>query len=940
MKMLYTPSKIKSIETCNFQGYLSNVKYNTEQNKYLHLLSLYKRAVQTEVNDYETYFNDNIDMKFYTFGQELEVDRNIFIKHLNRFKAYLIKFNGKIIDKNISEIIKFNNQDIKVKIDLVVEYSDKIELVKLSMSKPALSYNARNLDNIPENNFELYLMQLLGKDIYVKAEKPISSAFYHMTGKFDGGKENKDNYNLFLNGEINVLNGLVDEQEENKRLAENKRAANKCDTVIKKLKGIIDFDGEKGSHIIREFNFGVDYITDKLNNVFNVELSMDSEKCVGSHCSMCQNYVLCQAQGYSKVELEVVVEGDSGKGKVEATDSQLEFINSRDKYVRVNAVGGSGKTFAVINRLVELLKTNDPSEILLITFTNVGAEEMRTKLSKLTDVNPKDMNIFTFNSLGMYIIENEWDVLGFTAQPELINKIDKIDYIIELLNRDEYKNLEWLNYKYPMLNMPNAKGAVYQVLNMFDELQRGTLTINSDVDESVVLDIYRDYGEILLENNQLDYQDQLILAIDALRDNEDILEKYGFKFILVDEYNDVNKIQVDFLKILELAKTFEGLAILGDDSQSVFAFNFTSPKFMINFKDYFGEFTDIFILDNFRSYSEICDLCNKYIKLNENRVDKEIKSVRGKGGRVELLKYNTIEDEYNSIAVMIEQESTNYSDYAILGRTSKELLTLKKVLDGKNIPSKLAIPQKHMDNHNIRLIINLVKYINGIKLEDGTLDLDKNDYYLFEYVASTFNNDTVVIYEIIVNTVKDEVKLYMLDDELGEFSIFNFLIEELTKDDKVAKIFINNLLEERTWSSFNEFANHLIKHVKYNDISQSEKDDIKYNAVILSTYHSSKGKEFPKVFMLLDKFNYTLTTEQDELEEQRRLAYVGASRSMNELYMVYNTNEEAKRNKGKYPYIVDEIKNILPSQIKPKGCWQSVNTVDKCDDMIMGEERS
>ena len=906
--MLYTTRKIKDIKTCSYKGYLSQFSYNTEQNQFLHLLSLTKQCIKEGIykKSYDAirdWFDENVDDSFYIFEQQKGVDRKSFVAHMKRFGVYMRDNQGEIIDSNVSHKIEVLEEEILIKADFIVRYPDKIEVVKISNSKPKLSYNARSEENKPANSFELWLMQKLGEEKY--PVRKISSAFYHMVGKYDSG----ENYEKFLNNDTeDLIYEVLNLESEYNSLIEQKkkREANKIQTVLKKIKGVINYDGEQGSHIIRQSAFNENYILDELHEVFNKDLSEGSEKVVSSECDKCKNYVLCQARQHVKVDLEVVEEEiKGGKKKVTPTEKQLEYINFEEGVARINSSAGSGKTNTTVLRTAKLLETYSPSDILLITFTNKGAEEIRDRVSKITTANPHSLNIYTFNGFGMSLVEKEWERLVYTKKPQLINKIDKVDYIAKVLSEGDFSNLDFLNYKYPLMNLPNAKGSVYTMYNYFNQIKAGMFD-ESNEHKDIIYKMYNRYNEILKENNQLEYDDQILLAIELLK-NEDMVEKYGFTHIMVDEFQDTNPKQIELLNLLRRYSGIKSVANIGHDSQSIFGFRLATPEFMVNFEKYFGDFTDIKMDDNFRSYKEVCDLANRYIKLNDSGVEMDMISVKGEGGRVELTEFDTLEDEYNSIVNHISQNNNgkNYHEYAILASTSKELLEIQKKLNQANIPSKLATPQKHMDNHNIRLCINLAKYLKSD-------DVDTNDYYLFEYVSLISEETDKDDLALLISQTKDVI-INLQDEDYSKMEIFDMMISTLfTKQkDEIAEKFIKNLLLEREWYNFTDFADHLSKHVLYNDDTQSEKDETNYNAIILTTYHSSKGREFEKVFLLLDNIKYDVSTEIDDLEEQRRLVYVGITRAIKELYMVYNINMDKSRGKGKYPLVADEIRRFM-----------------------------
>lgn len=922
--MLYTPSKIKSINQCPFSGYLSTAKYHTSKNKYLHILDLYKEAISENIDLYGDFFDDNALQSFYTFEQERQVDRNLFQKQLNRLRKYLVRNNAKVIDSNVSRKIKILGQEVLVKADLVIQFPNRIELVKLSTSSPKLTYAYRSDSGNPDRDINLYLIQLLGEQLY--PDRAVSSAIYSLNGKNDGhdskNKENREDYDMWLAGESDELHSKLSSLEFERDAFYNegkKQKGNGIRTKVRKLQSILEFepkledDKPSGSHIIRQFNADVKYIEGQLQKVFNTELSMDSEKCVSNDCKDCQYKVLCDAKSYNKVELEKVVEKKTGFGKKKSfspTKGQQEYLDFTEGVARINAGAGSGKTATSVQRNANLLEEVAPQDIIMITFTNKGAEEMAHRIEQISDYNARDLRISTFNSFGMNIIENEYETLGYTQKPELIDKIDKIEIIKEILKMEEFSDLEWLNYKYPMLNMPNAKGAVYFVLDWFNAFSQEDM---ESVDEfmDVLKNMYCIYRNILATRNKLEYSDQINKAILLLSEDNSLVEKYGAVHITLDEAQDTDDKQFEFLKLLTQSSKFKSLAIIGDTAQAIYGFRGTSPKNMIELDKHFPDYIDIFMEDNFRSSEEICSLGNRLDQLCNTRVNKKMVSFSGRHLPWRLAEYNTLSEEYETIAQSIQnliEVDEPLEDIAIISRNGKELLEIQKVLNSKGIPNRLATPQRHMNNHNIRLMIGLAKYLM-------TEELDTNDYYLFEY-ASAINSNVDFLEEI--EDFVSELKQAISDSDewgLDRLDIFIRMCDALVENDEVASVFINNLLDSRQWHTFNEFASHLQKHITYQDDSQAEKDENKYKAITLTTAHSSKGLEWNTVFTTINKFHYDdIKDDLNLLDEERRLLFVTVTRAKRHLYISYNTSQDKKRNKGKYCGFADEI-NMSQSDI-------------------------
>lgn len=791
-----------------------------------------------------------------------------------------------MIDSNISGIITINGKKIKVKCDLALKHEDCIELIKISASNPKLSYKARVEDNKPENNFELYLMYLLGKKEFNGYNLPIKSSFYHLKGKCDEG----DNYKLFLEEGSDSLLKIIQHLEESKALCKNKRETNKVDTQIRKIQGILHFDYTEGDNIIGCDKFNSEYIEENLIDLLDKELSINSPKCKKSHCSECQERILCQLKESEGVKLEPIEKPKNiKKEEIKLVDAQKNVVYFNKGIRRVNSCCGTGKTFTNTLRLNQLLKYNKPKDILMITFTNKGVEELKNKVDKLTSVNKKRLNIFTFNSFGSRIIDKEYLKMGFKEPPELIDKIEKVDMIINILALDKFKDIKWLNYRNPLMNFPDAKGCVYELIGYFNKIKSFGVQYLSLEPEKIndVLDMYNEFNSRLKEANKIEYQDQLLLTVKLFEDYPKLIQKYGYRHIMVDEFQDTDKIQIKLLKLLQQYKDFESLMVTGDTSQSIYEFRNTTPENMLNFHKEFEGTEDIFLLENFRSYHEICDLANKLDRLNENRIDKTMVSTRGVGGIVKLKEYPTLEDEYEDFVEIIKQNKPE--DVCIIARQSKELLDIQQVLNNFNVPNKLDVPELYMKNPNIITAINLTKFLQNTD----------NDFYLMEYLMN-INEDLQNNEEIksLLEIEKENITKQLEIEDADYTATYLDMISKITEKDDVCKVFFDNILESKKFANFNDLASYLQKFILYNDNSQIDKDaEIKYKAVTLTTAHSSKGKEWPIVVNTIDKYKYN--------ESERRLLFVSITRAKDELYITYHNK------KGKYCKFVDELKEIM-----------------------------
>lgn len=896
--------QLLNIKDCEFKAYIDNFNMYTRDKKNIMISNTYKDVVKNyNLNEYsgsglKELINNKLDDSYFITKHEKQNILNTIFVNLNRYRS---KINYDKVDKDVKENINVNGNDIEVKADVVYEIDDNTyEIAKIKTSKPSLSYRARNMDNLPENDIELYCMYLLGKQLY--PDKNIITSYHHMSGKKDSDKEGKEYYNELLKGNDYKLYEQVLKLEEQIQYCIDKKEIAKIKKSVKTIQEILNYDFTEGNNVISCSNFNENYITDNIQKLMNIKLNENSNKCCDdSKCNICDYSVYCKNK--PTIKLEELKQSESIQKEVNLTEEQNEVHMFNNGICKVLAGAGSGKSTTMAMRILRLIKEGcNPQDILLITFTEKGAKELKDKIIKLSKFykvyfNYNDLEVFTFNSFGQYLINLEYKMLGYEKCPELATNINTLDILKELI--EEYENIEWLNYKNPLMSMKNYKGALIQLKEIFSRikafdysdiellqyLKESNLYNIKDYNGAIqdIKNLYFEFNDKLKENNLIEYQDQILLATRILQNK---LQGYGYKHIVVDEYQDTDKAQVKILKLLVDYNWFKSLMVVGDINQSIFGFRNTTPDNIINFEKEFDNVEVKYMVNNFRSTPQIVNLANKFISQNEscNKVNAVAKKDNGK--EVVLSDFDTSKDERQYIVDLIKEklkEGTKLTDICYIGRTKKELLELQELLQENNIPSNIRVTERYIDNSQVQSILNLAYYFK---------DTSKN-YYLWEFmnINGVHEVDKIKEYDTLINN--------NLDDNESIIEIFFNIVKELITD-RVAIDFINKI-EDRNYHTLNELLTYLNKISLYNDDTSIEKDDKLYNAITLTTGHGSKGLEWKVVISGLDKFEY------DDIEEDRRLLYVVLTRAMDELYLTYNKNMDKTRNKGKYPKCIDEI---------------------------------
>ena len=906
---------LNDVNQCNYKGYMTSLNYKTENLKYLEISKIYKKVLKHFMilkwyTDEELFkfINKNLDDKYFLSKYEKEDQVNVMVQLSKRFLDFYLDNKLNFKKGTVEELV----DDIKVKCDCILEKDGKIKIIKFKSSKPDLSYKARNPDNLPENNIDLYMLYKLGKQLYPGFE--IEAEYLYLKGKNDSGEV----YDSLINGNksaiLDTLDSLIIEYK-TYLVVGNK----KIETQIKKIKSILYYGEDK---IIRVDKNNIQDLSDKIEELKNIKLTSMSEKHKSHKCDICPYKSLCEFKVTPSNKLKLLEKTqEKAPGKLKLTDEQKAIVyNTKQGIFRVNATAGSGKTTVMAIRLCELIKSGvDPKEILMITFTEKGAEEMKDKVLYWANrlgvkVQKWQLNIYTFNSFGNKIISDNYKVLGFTEKPQLITNIEQYKIIKELL--DSHSKVDWLNYKDPMANFPNYKGSLVEFLNMVDEqLTFDDIKFKDEnrkkAAEFASLSLH--FQDEIYDRNKIKYQDQILYTKDlyecnTVRYKDKLIPQ--FRHIIVDEFQDTNKMQMELLKaIYEYSSfTFDSLMVVGDIDQAIYGFQNATPDNMLHLQDWFEDekVIDLPMMYNFRSTKNICDFANRYIKLNQNRLDFNIKTFNNNGENITLMFSDDKELENKNILNKIKTLSNlevEYNNMCYISRTGKDLLQMKEYLEKNNIPCKLDTNEYYLDNSYVQSIIALAKYFKNTDY----------DFYLYNFLMACkkqdlFNEIDEDISEILKNNDTDlDEKLIDKDQrETIKQNTFNMVLNMIKGMDRVCDYFLEEL-KNKQFHCLNEELDYLIDFELYKDKAAAPKDENKYNAITLTTAHSSKGKEWNIVFSCMDDYS---ANDESKVEEERRLVFVSFTRAKKMLYVTWNNRMDKKVGKAKVNRFIEEIKQM------------------------------
>ena len=599
-------------------------------------------------------------------------------------------------------------------------------------------------------------------------------------------------------------------------------------------------------------------------------------------------------------------------------DKQYEALINTDGPCLVIAGAGSGKTKVLTHKIAYLMQEKDikPWNILAITFTNKAANEMKERVEALVGDDAKDMWIGTFHSICVKILRRFIDRIGFDHSFVIFDTSDQRTLIKECL-KDLKIDDKMFTDRIVQFEISNAK-------NDMKEPEEYEAMVKGDYRREKIASVYNLYQRRLKENNAIDFDDIINYAIKIFRENDDVLDYYTnkFNYILVDEYQDTNKSQFTLIRLL--AKAHGNITVVGDNDQGIYSFRGADISNILNFEKDFKGTKIIKLEQNYRCTQNILNAANSVIKNNEVKYKKKLWTENEEGA---LPTFHVSDDEYDEGRYIVEEinhlrreEYYKYSDFAILYRMNSQSRAIEEILRREDIPYKIVGGLKFYERKEIkdiiaylRLINNpsdnlaLKRIINEPKRGIGKTSLDK--------IQAISEQTGIPMYQII-----KEADQYGLSRVYSNAQGFIEVIEDLIskKDEYTITELIKHTLKETGYTKALEDENSIeaenrIENLEEfltvavqfeeeeadNDLStflegitlSSDIDgmDDEEESVTLMTLHSAKGLEFPVVFLVGMEEGifpgYKSIGEPKELEEERRLCYVGITRAKNNLYL-------------------------------------------------------
>ncbi|MCZ8514947.1 DNA helicase PcrA [Paenibacillus filicis] len=613
---------------------------------------------------------------------------------------------------------------------------------------------------------------------------------------------------------------------------------------------------------------------------------------------------------------------DIFKAVTKLNPEQRRAVETVDGPLLIMAGAGSGKTRVLTHRIAYLIATRKaaPWSILAITFTNKAAREMQERVSALVGPQGQDIWVSTFHSMCVRILRRDIQRIGFTSNFTILDSGDQLSVVRNCMKE--------LNIDTKKFEPKAVQAAISNAKNELQTPERVEQKIG-DYFDGIVAKVYKLYQKKLRANNSLDFDDLIMTTIQLFQEQPDVLDFYQNKFmyIHVDEYQDTNRAQYILTRML--ADKHKRICVVGDSDQSIYRWRGADISNILDFEKDYPTATTILLEQNYRSTSNILNAANKVIANNMGRKPKNLWTDKGEGNKIKLYLADSEHEEGYFITGEIRKNvegGRRYSDHAILYRTNAQSRVIEEILIKSDIPYQIVGGIKFYDRKEIkdilaylRLIsnpdddISFTRVVNVPKRGVGDTSLDKLAAFAGQHGVSMFaileNADMLDV------TAKARGALYQFKDMIENlYRMTDYLsVTELTEQVLELSGYREELKRENTIESqarlenIDEFLSVTMEFEKRNedkslvsfltdlaliadiDSMNNEPDEEARSGVVLMTMHSAKGLEFPVVFIVgLEESVFPHSRalmDNEELEEERRLAYVGITRAEEELFL-------------------------------------------------------
>ena len=605
-------------------------------------------------------------------------------------------------------------------------------------------------------------------------------------------------------------------------------------------------------------------------------------------------------------------------------DQQREAVFHTEGPLLILAGAGAGKTRVLTHRIAYLIEEQGvaPYNIMAITFTNKAAEEMKERVAKMVDY-ADTVWVATFHASCVRILRRHIEALGYGTDFTIYDADDQrtaVKHVIKEMDLDPkmYKEralASWISSCKNEMIWP-------------EDVMRDA---GADFRKKKEAEIYANYQQKLKNNNAVDFDDLLLLTVQLFREQPEVLAYYQrrFQYIMVDEYQDTNKVQFEFIALL--AREHQNLAVVGDDDQSIYRFRGADIRNILDFEHYFPGAKVVRLEQNYRSTTSILEAANSVIRHNQGRKEKHLWSELGKGKPVRFTLYENGYEEAESIIRQVRrevQEGGDYRDYAILYRTNAQSRAFEEKCIALDVPYRLVGGVNFYQRQEVKDLLAYLKTVATGKddlsterilnvprrgIGDSTvmklqLFATQNDLSLMETIAHADRVPGIgrvlpklqafahMIGELREKASDGSCELPDLMREILEVTDYYSVLDEYDEDRAEQKREnLEELISKATDFVYNweeegppSLTAFLEEVALVADIDAVSEDD---NRILLMTIHGAKGLEFPTVFLagmedgLFPSYMSINSGDSMDIEEERRLAYVGITRAMRRLYL-------------------------------------------------------
>lgn len=599
-------------------------------------------------------------------------------------------------------------------------------------------------------------------------------------------------------------------------------------------------------------------------------------------------------------------------------DNQRLGVEATEGPVLLLAGAGSGKTRVLTHRIAYLMEEEgvNPWNILAITFTNKAAKEMRERVDKLIGFGSEAIWVATFHATCVRILRRYADRLGYDTNFTIYDTDDQKSVMKDICKR--------LNIDTKMIKERVILGAISSAKDELISPMQYAIDAFGDFQKRKISEAYTEYQAVLKKNNAMDFDDLIVKTVELFKNCPEVLLQYQnrFRYIMVDEYQDTNTAQFELVRLL--ADKYRNLCVVGDDDQSIYKFRGANIRNILDFEDTYPDATVIKLEQNYRSVGNILAAANSVISNNRGRKGKNLWTAKEDGSRLHFHQFDTAMDEAVFIADDIRNKNRNdeahYGDCAILYRTNAQARLLEERMVISGIPYTVVGGQNFYGRKEIKDILAYLKtidngrddvavkrIINIPKRGIGATSIAKVQDYADEHEISFYDalckcdeiaslgkaSAKIKPFVTLIQGFRSKVDYYGLEGlirDILEMTQYEEYLKENEEDaeDRIENVqeLVNKVIiyeEENDQPTLGQFLEEVALVAEIDSVQDDN------NRVLLMTLHSAKGLEFPHVYLagmedgVFPSYMTITSDSKEDLEEERRLAYVGITRAMKDL---------------------------------------------------------